>query len=651
MCSDFPLVTDPTHEVPLVRNDDVCIHVIGLPDDLTADKAFSAMFGVLSTTKTWCMPGLSGLHATEQRPLFEFFEGDAELYHRDRLLRAKSPLKNLSMNYYGSLDLDPFHIDLRSNTPSFHTHFRELLNALDVAICTIPELATQAMRGILEASPAVVRKFAQQLVRVKGEQTEHIGNAYKEAFQKAGLALTSNLMDAKYTEADSTKFYPCTDWEEESELVRELGFCPIAVGRYHLMLLVKRQAFVPIRAYAKELLYKSSEDPADEVPGLDLFTRCLKQLLEEAGEPSDVGVEVSQYDGAHHLSPKIWYARSSELEDVISVLARPPKTCRMCLLGCSCWVVPYLIEAVEEYEPPMYYAGPVVVPKVRDVFRVYAEQVGLEDIQDIFSRFIVKEKSETWSETDPRGCIVPFPEDFPLPEEYPKPMRWPRKLYERQDGEGKVHPIGAFKCEHHLAECEVKYSVGHTSRTRLEACDCVIANDNLSVKHEVRPCSSRSASSSLEIIPLTKANSQVVHPSIIRDVTRLKANAGVVTKTFTDVTLSLLEEKDCYHANRRLAKMRLRIHSLKQVSVQLESVTDAYVGELRRCQGGVRELHETATREIETAGGGNDNAKSPLDDVPAAKESSREGDTQTEWMRKATEATKMLQQRNYTGTK
>jgi hypothetical protein len=65
-----------TQEIPLVREDDVCIHVVGLPASLTKEVAFSGVYGIVDRPTAWRSADSN----------FEIFEADTKFYHRDQLV-------------------------------------------------------------------------------------------------------------------------------------------------------------------------------------------------------------------------------------------------------------------------------------------------------------------------------------------------------------------------------------------------------------------------------------------------------------------------------------------------------------------------------------------------------------------------------------
>ncbi|KAF7512093.1 hypothetical protein GJ744_002806 [Endocarpon pusillum] len=123
-------ISHPSQEHPLVQDDDVCIHVIGLPASLTAEEAFSAVFGFFEERKVWKIPGT----------LFEVFQGKNKFYHRDQMVPIDSPLDNLSVNYHGELRLSSGRMEIITHGREFDDYRARLAEALDTAVSKIPNL-------------------------------------------------------------------------------------------------------------------------------------------------------------------------------------------------------------------------------------------------------------------------------------------------------------------------------------------------------------------------------------------------------------------------------------------------------------------------------------------------------------------------------
>lgn len=132
-------MSSPDYERPLVRDDDVCVHVIGLPGSLNAEEAFSAVFGIFKEPTVWKIPGT----------LFEAFPGKDKFYHRDQHVPVKSPLKGLSINYHGDLRLSSDRMEIISHGKEFLEYNIKLREAIEKAVSTIPELATLIMKSML----------------------------------------------------------------------------------------------------------------------------------------------------------------------------------------------------------------------------------------------------------------------------------------------------------------------------------------------------------------------------------------------------------------------------------------------------------------------------------------------------------------------
>jgi len=82
-----------TQEIPIVHEDDVCIHVVGLPAILTKEVAFSGVYGISEQPPAWHSPDSN----------FELFEAGTKFYHRDQFIPTQGPLTDLGVNYHGEL--------------------------------------------------------------------------------------------------------------------------------------------------------------------------------------------------------------------------------------------------------------------------------------------------------------------------------------------------------------------------------------------------------------------------------------------------------------------------------------------------------------------------------------------------------------------
>lgn len=84
-----------TEQRAIVQEDDVCVHVVGLPSSLTPEAAFGGVYGVAKKTVAWAVPNSN----------FELFVTDLQFYHRDQLIPIESPLRDIGINYHDKLRL------------------------------------------------------------------------------------------------------------------------------------------------------------------------------------------------------------------------------------------------------------------------------------------------------------------------------------------------------------------------------------------------------------------------------------------------------------------------------------------------------------------------------------------------------------------
>lgn len=297
--------THPSQEQALVRDDDVCVHVIGLPGSLTAEEAFSAVFGIFKEPTVWKIPGT----------LFEVFAGKDLFYHRDQLVPVQSPLSDLSINYHGELRLSSDRMEIISHGKDFEEYNTRLREAIDKAVSTIPELAILIMESMLKG---------QNVENPIKPLSQDYAAEYKEAFQAACGRRDQEV-------------YPYARRADEEGLIQELGFLPLPLQDWQMQILEDAGAYVSIRQYAEERLSTADEIPETEQPGLAFLNVCIRQLLPEL----EHDVSVRRY---HHSTPRALHQDGH-------ILLAQPRPCKTCLeSGCSCWVGPALVRIMQEYD-------------------------------------------------------------------------------------------------------------------------------------------------------------------------------------------------------------------------------------------------------------------------------------------------------------
>ena len=290
---------------PLVRDDDVCVHVIGLPGSLAAEEAFSAVFGALEEPNAWKIPGT----------LFEIFEGKDRFFHRDQLVPIQSPLKGLSINYHGELRLSSDRMEIISHGRQYEDYGAKLTEALEKAMSTIPDLAALIMRSMLSS-------ITNTIVIKPG--SKRYGIEYKAAFEAACGEHTKSV-------------YPFARRAGGVDLIREFGFHPWPLDDWQMQILEDAGAYLSIEQYAQDCLLAADEGLAAGFPGFDCLNRCVRRLIPEL----EYDVSIRQY---YHSTPRALH-RAGKV-----VLAHPGR-CKKCTESkCSCWVGPALVRIMKEYD-------------------------------------------------------------------------------------------------------------------------------------------------------------------------------------------------------------------------------------------------------------------------------------------------------------
>lgn len=321
-----------SQERPLVKDDDVCVHVIGLPGSLTAEETFSAVFGVFQEPNVWKVPGT----------LFEIFEGRGLLYHRDQLVPIQSPLKGLSINYHGELRISSDRMEIITHGQEYDQYKANLRVALDKAISAIPNLAALIMRSMLS-------DFGNKnILKPKSKQ---YAAEYKAAFEAA-------------CGEQNQAVYPFARRAAEADLIRELGFFPWPLDDWQMQILEDAGAYLPIKEYAQNCLLAADECLVSDFPGYDCLNCCVRQMIPEL----EHDVSVRQY---HHSKPRALYQAGH-------ILLAQPETCKRCAAGskCSCWVGPALVRIMREYDQNL---------DLETIFYVYNKERKLADERERIS--------------------------------------------------------------------------------------------------------------------------------------------------------------------------------------------------------------------------------------------------------------------------
>lgn len=318
-------ITHPSQERSLVRDDDVCIHVIGLPGSLTPEDTFSAIFGIFEERKVWKVQGT----------LFEIFEGKDRFYHRDQLVPINTPVQGLSVNYHGELLLTSDRMEIISHGEEFATYRARLAEAVDKAISTIPELAVLILKSMLRSN---------QNRNAITPQSQRYAAEYKLAFEAA-------------CGQQPQAVYPFARRAMEEDLIREFEFAPWPLHDWQMQILEDAGAYISIKKYAQNRLEEAVEVPEKDLPGLIILNRCVRQLLPELKHD----VSVRQY---HYSTPRALHRHGR-------ILLAQPRPCNKCTeCTCSCWVGPALVRVMQECDENA---------DLDNIFWVYSQEKKLAD--------------------------------------------------------------------------------------------------------------------------------------------------------------------------------------------------------------------------------------------------------------------------------
>jgi hypothetical protein len=162
------------------------------PRLLTAEEAFSGIFGIFEEHKVWKIPGT----------LFEVFQGKDGFYHRDQLVPVTSPVPGLSINYHGELRLTSDRLEIVSQGQEFKDYNTNLTETLDKGVSTNHELAVLIMKSTVQGN------LDSKVLRPK---TKQYAAEYRAAFEAA-------------CEKEAGGVYPFAWRAKEEALIREFGF-------------------------------------------------------------------------------------------------------------------------------------------------------------------------------------------------------------------------------------------------------------------------------------------------------------------------------------------------------------------------------------------------------------------------------------------
>ncbi|KAL6308888.1 hypothetical protein BKA93DRAFT_822161 [Sparassis latifolia] len=359
--------TEPSHEIPLIKADEVVITILGLPSKLTPEHIFSGVFGVMRQPRTWKIQ-----NRTPHSPTIHFFKPsevspslsrtpdfhEPPFYHRDQLILSGPPLNKLGINYVGDLLLTGDRTIVITAGPLFDEYKRHLSAAVDLAFRTMPELAVELAVDILTDHGNHDGTISRVLTPADTEGKD----AYRRAFTAAWRRLDPSL-------SDDEQLFPVSG--AEAALVQELGKTGRPVHPHVKTILARSGAYPDIRLHAESLLLQA-RSCSIYVPGVDRLRRALATLLPGVTENQ---LAVRQFN---HSQPTIVWDMVTEA----FVMGVPAPCENHGDGGCVCWVGPYLADAVASWENRN--AGDEMLSKAA-MYRVYLnsmEGVHTDDMQE-----------------------------------------------------------------------------------------------------------------------------------------------------------------------------------------------------------------------------------------------------------------------------
>lgn len=322
----------------IVREDDVCIQVIGLPANLTPEAAFAGIYGVAEQPLAWKIPH------TE----FEFFVADSKFYHRDQLVPTEGPLVGLGVNFHGELRLTADRTEIVQNHLLFRRYQTKLKEALDVAIQQFPELAIRILDSFLTAQN---NRYAPKPVDAMN------ADQYRTAFETVCRTRRPDLFESSknvfpYSRSRST---------EDEPILHELNFVPWPLQDWQLDVLEAAGAYTTPARFSEGLFLSSPKMASEELAGADLFQKLVGQIRPQ----TSLDVSIVEYP---YSRPRC-VARDGQV-----FLARP-KSCTKCRTGrCYCWIGPALIRVAENLMGEED-------PDLERVFEIYDEGRGVREMQ------------------------------------------------------------------------------------------------------------------------------------------------------------------------------------------------------------------------------------------------------------------------------
>ena len=298
-------------ETAIVQEDDVCIHVIGLPAKLTPEVAFAGVYGVVEQPQTWRIPNTN----------FELFVADSKLYHRDQLIPVKGPLVDLGVNFHGELRLTADRTEVIQNHISFWQYQSQLQEALDVAISYFPDLAVLVLDSYLRAQDNRYRPWPAGTTNA---------DQYRTAFQTVCRTSRPDLFE------DGQRVFPysCRRSREDVPILREMDFVPWPLHDRQLDVLEAAGAYTSPVKFSETMFLGSPKMPSNELVGANMFQTLVRQIRSQTS--SEVSIVKYPYSKPRCV------VRDGQ------VFLACPKPCNKCLTQhCQCWIGPALIRVAE----------------------------------------------------------------------------------------------------------------------------------------------------------------------------------------------------------------------------------------------------------------------------------------------------------------
>ena len=325
-------------QIAIVREDDVCIHVIGLPAKLTPEAAFAGIYGLAEQPLAWQLPNTD----------FELFVAESKFYHRDQFVPIEGPLAGLGVNFHGELRLTADRTEIVQNHVLFWQYQLKLKEALDIAIQHFPELAVRILDGFLSAPN---NRYAP---KPRGTM---IADQYRTAFETVCRTRQPDLFAS-----DKNVFpYSRSRSTEDEPILHELNFVPWPLQDWQLDVLQAAGAYTSPAKFSEALFLSSPKLTSEELAGADLFQELVGQIKSQ----TSLAVSIVKYP----------YSRPRcVVRDGLVFLAHP-KPCKKCQTeGCHCWIGPALIRVAENLTSEDE-------PDLERVFEIYDEGRNVREVQ------------------------------------------------------------------------------------------------------------------------------------------------------------------------------------------------------------------------------------------------------------------------------